>query len=441
MKSFFRNFKNAAVLVFLTLNASLTFTQDWAPIGGGTNWEYSLVVYNNELYAGEQGGNGGHGVKKFDGSTWSDFGGINGTVNAMVVYNGKLIVGGSFTLAGGLEMRNIAQWDGVEWGDVSGGPNSIVSALTVYNGDLIVGGYFTMVENMTANHIAKWNSNGGWVALGSGTNSQVMALTTYNNKLIAGGFFTSAGGLSANHIAQWDGSNWSQIGPGINGIIYAVASGNGKLYAGGLSSSFQCIASWDGTSWSNLGSGCGGGTYPYVFSILVYGTDVYAAGLYTIAGGQTVNGIAKWNGTVWSSLGSGFGYGNACGAFATCIYNGKLVCGGIFSSPFMNVAQWDGLLTGVNNNNEIPEKFELSQNYPNPFNPSTKISFSLPKQDKVTLTVFDITGKETAVLVNENLNAGNHEVPFDASGLSSGVYFYTIRTTHFTSTKKMILSK
>jgi Secretion system C-terminal sorting domain len=298
-----------------------------------------------------------------------------------------------------------------------------------------------MVENMTANRIAKWNSNGGWVALGSGTNSQVMALTTYNNKLVAGGFFTSAGGVSANHVAQWDGSGWSSIGPGISGIVYAVASGNGKLYAGGLSGSFQCIASWDGTSWSNLGSGVGGGTYPYVFSILVYGTDVYAAGLYTIAGGQTVNGIAKWNGTVWSPLGSGFGYGNACGAFATCIYNGKLVCGGIFSSPFMNIAQWDGLLTGVNNNSEIPEKFELSQNYPNPFNPSTKISFSLPKQDKVTLTVFDITGKETAVLVNENLNAGNHEVSFDASGLSSGVYFYTIRTTGFTSTKRMILSK
>ena len=90
------------VLMLIFIFVSQSFSQDWSPLGGGTNWEYSLVVYNNELYAGEQSGSGGHGVKKFDGTSWSDFEGINGTVNAMVVYNGKLIVGGSFTLAGGL---------------------------------------------------------------------------------------------------------------------------------------------------------------------------------------------------------------------------------------------------------------------------------------------------------------------------------------------------
>jgi trimeric autotransporter adhesin len=452
MKSTKTVLKLATLLILVLISFSSTFSQSWSPIGNGTNWEYSLVVYNNELYAGEQSGNSGSGLKKFNGTTWSDFGGINGTVHALAVYNGKLFVGGSFTLAGGLEMKNIAQWDGVEWADVSGGPNSIVSAFTVYNGDLIVGGYFTMVENMNANHIAKWNSNGGWVALGSGTNSQVMALTTYNNKLIAGGFFTTAGGGSASHIAQWDGSNWSPIGSGINNIVYGMTSGNGKLYAGGLFSQAggipaQGIASWDGSQWSNLGSGCSGGFYPYVFSILVQGTDVYAAGLYTIAGGQTVNGIAKWNGSTWSGLGSGFwsGGSNVFGAYASCIYNGKLVCGGIFSSAggisAGNVAQWDLLLTGVNNNNEISDKFELSQNYPNPFNPSTKINFNIPKSGNVKLNVFDASGKEVAELVNENLNAGIHEVTFNASALSSGVYFYTLKSNDFVETKKMTLVK
>lgn len=436
------------ILIVLTLISILTihsYSQNWAPVGGGTNWLYSLVVYNNELYAGEQGGSGGHGVKKFDGTSWSDFGGINGTVNAMIVYNGSLIVGGSFTLAGGLEMKNIAKWDGVEWTDVSGGPNSIVSAFAVYNGDLIVGGYFTMVENLSANHIAKWNSNGGWVALGSGTNSQVMALTTYNNKLIAGGFFSTAGGVSASHVAQWDGSSWSSVGTGISGIVYAVASGNGKLYAGSLSTSYQCISSWDGSSWSNLGSGVGGGTYPYVFSIVVYGNDVYAAGLYTIAGGQTVNGIAKWNGATWSGLGSGFGYGNACGAFAACIFNGNLVCGGIFSTPGNNVAQWDGLaLTGIGmnpTNGNIPKDYYLGQNYPNPFNPSTTINFSIPQPGHVKLTVFDGTGKEVSQLVNENLAAGNYSSSFDASNLASGAYFYMLKANDEVQIRKMILVK
>jgi hypothetical protein len=452
MNTLIQNLKLTVVVVFLFLSVTPAFSQSWSPIGGGTNWEYSLVVYNNELYAGEQSGNGGHGLKKFNGTTWSDLGAINGTVNALAVYNGNLIVGGSFTLAGGLDMSNIAQWDGVTWSDVSGGPNSIVSALTVYNGDLIVGGYFTMVENMNANHIAKWNNNGGWAPLGSGINSQVMALTTYNNKLIAGGFFTTAGGGSASHIAQWDGSGWFSLGSGINNIVYGLASGNGKLYAGGLFSSAggisaQGIASWDGELWSNLGTGCSGGLYPYVFSITVHGTDVYSAGLYTIAGGQTCNGIAKWNGTSWSPLGSGFwsGGSNVYGAYSSCIYNGNLVCGGIFSSAggtgAGNVAQWNGLLTGVNNNQIAPDKFELSQNYPNPFNPTTKISFSIPKSETVNLTVYDASGKAAVLLVNEHMNAGTHEITFNASEFSSGVYFYTIKTNSFSSTKKMVLTK
>lgn len=60
------------ILTLLTLFSLQANSQNWLPIGGGTNWEYSLVVYNNELYAGEQSGNGGHGVKKFNGTSWSD---------------------------------------------------------------------------------------------------------------------------------------------------------------------------------------------------------------------------------------------------------------------------------------------------------------------------------------------------------------------------------
>jgi hypothetical protein len=89
----------------------------------------------------------------------------------------------------------------------------------------------------------------------------------------------------------------------------------------------------------------------------------------------------------------------------------------------------------------IPDKFELVQNYPNPFNPSTTIKFLLPVNDKVTIDVFDITGKHIANIVNENLKAGTHEVVFDASGLSSGIYFYRMISSKLSETKKMILVK
>jgi len=95
----------------------------------------------------------------------------------------------------------------------------------------------------------------------------------------------------------------------------------------------------------------------------------------------------------------------------------------------------------------IPAKFELSQNYPNPFNPVTKIQYSIPaviaseaKQSvNATLKVYDIIGREVAVLVNEAKEAGIYEVEFDASKLSSGLYFYSLSTSGKTITKKMML--
>jgi hypothetical protein len=96
---------------------------------------------------------------------------------------------------------------------------------------------------------------------------------------------------------------------------------------------------------------------------------------------------------------------------------------------------------GIINNNGIPEVFSLSQNYPNPFNPSTQISFSLPKAADVKLVVFDILGREVLTLVNEFRSAGNHNVEFNASALSSGVYFYRLETDNFTDTKRMLLVK
>ncbi len=439
-----------SILALFALITAQAYSQSWSPIGGGTNWEYSVVVYNNELYAGEQSGSGGHGLKKFDGTNWNDLGGINGTVNALVVYNGNLIVGGSFSVAGGVSVLNIAQWDGSTWSDVGGGPDNIVSALTVYNGNLIVGGYFTTVEGLNANYIAKYSGTSSWQTLGSGmggSQGQVMALNTWNGHLIAGGFFTTAGGLSVNHIAQWDGSSWQAVGSGLNSIVYGLGAYNNNLVAGGLFTG--CVAQWDGSAWSVLGNGCGGGFYPYVFAFASYGNDLYIGGLYTTAGGQTVNGISRWDGTSYHALGSGFysGGSNVYGAYALTIFNNKLVAGGIFSTAggagCGNIAQWDGLaLTGISNyNNSSPKGFSLSQNYPNPFNPSTTIKFSVVKRENVKLTVSNIIGQEVATIVNKNLDPGNYEVTWDASKISSGIYFYSITTPSFSETRKMILTK
>ncbi|MDZ7623444.1 MAG: T9SS type A sorting domain-containing protein [Ignavibacteriaceae bacterium] len=90
-------------------------------------------------------------------------------------------------------------------------------------------------------------------------------------------------------------------------------------------------------------------------------------------------------------------------------------------------------------NNIIPEEYVLYQSYPNPFNPTTTIKYSLPNSDIVSLKVFDILGREVAVLLDEYKTAGTHTIEFNANGLASGVYFYQLRAQNFVETKKMVL--
>ncbi len=100
-----------------------------------------------------------------------------------------------------------------------------------------------------------------------------------------------------------------------------------------------------------------------------------------------------------------------------------------------------GSVTGTGNNSTIAKDFLLSQNYPNPFNPSTKISFNVKQNSLVKLTVYDALGKETAILVNEQISAGEHSIEFNALGLTSGVYYYKLEANGFSDVKKMMLIK
>jgi photosystem II stability/assembly factor-like uncharacterized protein len=101
----------------------------------------------------------------------------------------------------------------------------------------------------------------------------------------------------------------------------------------------------------------------------------------------------------------------------------------------------------VNDEMNLPTKFELSQNYPNPFNPTTKINFSLPSDSKVKLKVFNTLGEEVTTLVNETRNAGVHLIEWNANNLASGIYLYRIDAESigdakkFSSVKKMLLLK
>jgi hypothetical protein len=101
------------------------------------------------------------------------------------------------------------------------------------------------------------------------------------------------------------------------------------------------------------------------------------------------------------------------------------------------------ILTGVGDLPQVVNNFNLYQNYPNPFNPSTRIKYSVSTSSLVSMKIYNILGKEVAVLLNEQKNPGEYEITFNSSkyNLASGVYFYKLTAGGFTSVKKMMLLK
>jgi hypothetical protein len=108
------------------------------------------------------------------------------------------------------------------------------------------------------------------------------------------------------------------------------------------------------------------------------------------------------------------------------------------TTPDIGADEFAGIV-GVEDETTVPTEYSLFQNYPNPFNPTTTINYSIPIQSFVVLKVYDILGMEIVTLVNEEKPAGNYKIEFDATNLSSGIYFYRSQAGKYISVKKMIL--
>ncbi|HEY5534885.1 MAG TPA: T9SS type A sorting domain-containing protein [Ignavibacteria bacterium] len=123
------------------------------------------------------------------------------------------------------------------------------------------------------------------------------------------------------------------------------------------------------------------------------------------------------------------------------VYQDDAVAGDNMSSGYKTKVFFENQSLQNNIVNNIPKSFELSQNYPNPFNPITTIKYALPKNEFVTIKIYDITGREIIQLVNEYKQAGYYSVNFNGSNLASGVYFYRIQAGDFMGVKRMIMIK
>ncbi|MBL7129219.1 MAG: T9SS type A sorting domain-containing protein [Ignavibacteria bacterium] len=415
-----------------------------------------------------------------------------------------LIAGGNFTTAGGINANRLAAWSGY-WEAIGNGVNDTVFALkSIYPSTSFVfyaGGSFTMSGTSEAKRIGSFMLGGFSSQLGTGIdNGTVYALTFSLSSLYAGGSFTMIGGVTYNKIAKWSG-NWSLVGTGTDNTIYSFYTTNtvpipGFLCAGGTFTnaggvSANRVAVWNGTTWSSLGTGMSGGSYPIVRAFSDFRMVLGAGGLFANAGGTNVSNIALWGSipsapsTVspycgatgqsltplldWTDVSNAWRYGlqlsvnpnfnplrlNITGLSTsqytvpsgvlnndTTYYWRVNAMNGLGTGDWSLICHFTTLLTGVPiYSNEIPKEFKLYQNYPNPFNPTTSIKIDIPKSYHSKLTIYNLLGREIAILINENYNAGSYILNWDASGIPSGIYFYKIETGSFTDIKRMVLIK
>lgn len=369
----FRRTSTSGALIAATLFATpaLADCKVWQAYGegigslGGFNPVVrSLGVYNGDLIAGGQfdnaGGQPANRIVRWNESTgnWEQIGsGVAGgsfpTVHAITVYNGELIIAGTFTHSGNLqtELNRVARWDEASqtWQPLGTGVNDAVFALAVYNGELIVGGDLTNAGGVAVGRIARWDGS-QWHALGapgsgvSGANPPwVMSLTVYNDELVVGGWFTQAGGISANRIVRWNGSTWATLGLGMNEIVEGVTTfGNNLAAVGGFTmaggSPASRVAMWNGSQWLALGSGVN----DWAFDAIEYSGDLFVSGSFSTAGGVTVNRLGRWNSNtgLWEDVGGGVN--NLTWTFT--LHDDSLVVGGWFTmagdTPANRVASW-----------------------------------------------------------------------------------------------------
>jgi hypothetical protein len=267
------------------------------------------------------------------------------------------------------------------------------------------------------------------------TNKFISSIAIKGNKVFAGDWAESTVYLSTDNGANWVptylGGEWWEV-------VLCLAVKDNYLFAG-LDNAGVYFTANNGIEWTQTS------LIYSILSLTVNGNNIFAGtmgysvylstndGKNWIKKNQGMPGIQR----VWS-LSTNSQY----------IFAGTDSC--VWRRPLSDIISIQPI------SSEIPSSFSLSQNYPNPFNPATKISFKIPSSEAdssprrgwlkdgvglVTLKVYDITGKEVAVIVNEALQPGTYEVTFDGSGLTSGVYFYKLKAGEFAETKRMVLVK
>lgn len=403
--------------VFQSIDTALTWTDVNPSLYSGQ--VKSLAVLQDEsLMAGTLDG---IFVSSDNGARWWP---RNGGLQTTAVIDVHQAAGG--ILFAGLDGGGVARStdEGVTWTAANSGiATQRVFSLASKPGGLVIAGTQTGVFRST-------NNGDSWIAGGAGPASFARSLlTTPSGEVFAGS------GLGI-HLSTDDGVSWTARNNGLTNTSVGslIRNQNGDMFAGADGFVFR---STDGAaSWFAASVGL-----PNSFvSALSFGANgfLFASTLDSGVYVSTNNG-ASWRAensglppfdSFFNTTSLALGHDGYLFVGTGRAFEG--IQGGVFRSQQPTTWASDGHTT-------VSAGFSLFQNYPNPFNPTTVIRFQIPRSGSVTLKLYDVLGREVAVLANGKMEEGLHETTFDAGKLASGVYFYRLRAGEITLTRKLLL--
>ncbi len=403
--------------IFKTTDGGVTFTQLTLPVTGTTQTYWDMAATSNDVvYAG---GASGKLIKTTDGgNTWTT---LTHNFGTNVIYKIR-IVGNAIYLAGAGAKLSKSTDGGATWAALTPNIPGTFFGLGFKDQNL---GY--VVGSSLA--VAKTTDGGTtWVA-------QTMPSSLKSTTSLWSVAFTDSAvwvsSINGDVLYSNDGLNWQIAKKITSNNLFSIATVGNDLFIAG--------------SGGTIIKGVTGSPIPVELTSFAAAYKNNSVQLTWKTATETNNRgfeIEKRStGGNWAKIGFVAGNGNSTEikhySFVDAAVNGKAFYR-LKQIDFDGSFNYSGI---VEVNAAVPGKFELAQNYPNPFNPTTGISFKIAQQGKVSLKVYNVIGKEVASLVDGVKAAGSYTVQFNASNLSSGVYYYTLKTNEFTSTKKMVLIK
>lgn len=432
-----RHFKcilQIAIIILITKISILSFPafSQWTNTSGGFpsgTFALTTAVHGNNIYAGV---NNGILISDNNSTVWTRILSNTGYINA-ITFNGLYIFAGS----GGSGIY-ITSNSGVNWNTAL---SSSIWSLSSSGGNVYAVVFAERVYKTTDNGVL-WNpvSPGG----------NVRSVTADEPYVYSGFYNYTSGGNGGVYVSVNSGANWTRTLADIN--IYSIAFKNETVYAGATDDTLRTggvyVSVDHGGTWfrSQLDSVSVKTICTHENYVFAGVDNSYYPGFLEYAGFW----VSTNRGLSWNKKSDGLPASNTA-VYSISVMNDYIYIvasdGGIWKRPVSQVISVENI------SSEIPSDYMLMQNYPNPFNPKTIINYQCPMYSNVSLKVYDVLGKEVAVLVNENQSAtggpAKYEVEFDGSGLPSGVYFYKLVVSSsnpntagdFSDTKRMLLVK